>query len=443
MNAQPETQVMSASPALRYSWYVVGVLALASMLGYVDRMILNLLVEPIKADLGIDDVSISLLQGVAFAVFFALAGVPIARWADRHDRCRLIAIGVALWSAMTVCCGLATSFWQLFLARVGVGIGEAALVPATFSLLVDLFPRPLLARANSVFLLGAAAGAGGALLAGAQLLEWLAGTQIPVLALLDDWQVTFVVVGLPGLLLALVLFATVREPSHRTAQTVPRATLTELVQFVSTQRSTFLTLLIAFPLAGAASQGWLAWIPSYLIRSFQVSPATAANWFGVSIMTVGIAGTVLGGVLADRRIARGEASQLLRLAIVCIAGFALAGVLGPLSGSVAGALAGLAAFIFFGSMLAVLPLLTLQLLTPAHLRAQVIAYYLLLATIVSAGLGPTVVAATTEHVLTGPADVGLALALVAALLGGIATLVLIAGRHAIDRSLLAGAPAKG
>ena len=231
-----------SQPSLGYAWYVVGVLALASMLGYVDRTILNLLVEPIKADLGIDDFQISLLQGMAFDVFYALAGIPLARWADRHDRCRLIAIGVALWSAMTVCCGLATNFWQLFLARAGVGIGEAALVPATFSLLADLFPRPLLARANSVFLLGAAVGAGAALLAGAHLLALLHGTQVdvPVFGRLDDWQVTFVAVGLPGLLLSLLLFVSVREPARRNRQAVARASLGELWQFVRTQRATFI-----------------------------------------------------------------------------------------------------------------------------------------------------------------------------------------------------------
>jgi predicted MFS family arabinose efflux permease len=260
---------------------------------------------------------------------------------------------------------------------------------------------------------------------------------------LDDWQVTFVAVGLPGLLLALLLFVSVREPARRNRQAAARASLAELWQFVRTQRATFITLLVAFPLAGAASQGWLAWIPSYLIRSFGVSPAAAAQWFGWSILTVGAGGTVLGGILADSRIARGQPSQIMRLAILGIAGFAIAGVIGPLTGSVRGALIGLAAFIFFGSLLAVLPPLMLQLLTPAQLRAQVIAYYLLLATIVSAGLGPTVVAVATEQVFAGPADVGLALALVAALLGGGATLVLIAGRHAFDRSLLAGAPAQG
>lgn len=426
-----------------YAWYVVTLLAVASMFSFLDRTILNLLVEPIKAALVLDDVHISLLQGPAFALFFAFSALPIAALADRYNRVRLIGLGIVLWSAMTVCCGLADSFWQLFLARMGVGVGEAALLPAASSLLVDYFPRRLLARANSVFVLGSAVGGSIAMLGGGQLIAAFAEAEIavPWLGRLADWQLAFVAVGLPGVGLAAILLVTVREPTRRQARPNVRAERAELLRFADENRATLATLLLSFPLAGAVFNGWVAWFPSYVIRVLGQSPAYAAAWMGALMATVGIGGIVAGGMLADRHLGSGRPAGLLQIAIGSIAGMAIAGTLGPLTGTTTGALAGLALCVFLGSVLAILPALTLQLITPAHLRAQVIAYYLLVGAILSYGLGPIVVAWLAQHVLGGPQAIGTALALATALLGGAATLVLLAGRRTYAACLDAGIPA--
>jgi MFS family permease len=425
---------------IRYAWYVVTLLAIASMFSFLDRTILNLLVEPIKASLGIDDVQISLLQGLAFALFYAIAGLPLARIADRYNRVRLIGVGIALWSAATVSCGLAGNYWQLFLARVGVGVGEAALVPAAASLLVDYFPRRLLARANSVFVLGSAVGGGIAMLGGSSLLAAFSGVNVtvPLLGPLADWQLAFVIVGLPGLVLALLVLVTMREPARIGLQAGGRAERTSLSDFAKAHRSTLLALVFSYPLAGAAFSGWLAWFPTYLIRGLEQSPASAAAWMGILIATVGVGGTIAGGVLADRRLTSGRPARLVHLAAVCIGGLAFFGTLGPLSGTLPGALASFATVIFLGSVLSVLPILSLQLITPADLRARTVAYYLFLGTILSAAAGPTVVALLAQHVLAGPQAIGQALSLASVLLGGTATIVLMLGRRPYARSLDAG-----
>ena len=161
-------------PGLFRAWYAVSVLSLAAVMSYIDRSILGMFVEPIRRDLSVSDVQISLLQGLSFAVCYSIAGIPLARLADRHNRIRLIVCGILVWSVMTAACGMAASFVELFVARMGVGIGEAVLIPATISLLPDIFPRRYLGRANAVFTVGAGLGTGLALVLGGALLGIIA-----------------------------------------------------------------------------------------------------------------------------------------------------------------------------------------------------------------------------------------------------------------------------
>ena len=205
-------------PGADRAWYTVGVLFIAVIFSFVDRIILSLLVEPIKADLGLTDTDFAWLLGVAFAVFFALSSAcRSGRWADRYSRRLIIVIGISLWSVMTVACGLAGNFWELFFARVGVAVGEAALAPAAFSMISDLFPREKLGRALGVYQAGAFIGAGVALLVGGIVIGVITTSGVHVCAVVGEvqpWQIVFFVVGLPGLLVAL-LMTTVPEPVRR------------------------------------------------------------------------------------------------------------------------------------------------------------------------------------------------------------------------------------
>lgn len=205
-----------AYPRPLYAWYACAVLLLAYIFSFIDRTIVSLLVIPIERDLGINDAGMSLLQGFSFALFYALLGLPIARLVDARDRRVVVAAGIALWSIMTAACGLAGRFWHLFLARVGVGAGEAALLPGATSLLADYFPPERRGLAMGVFAAGIYLGAGLALVIGGLLLHLLDGTRLalPLLGALHPWQTVFIAVGAPGLVVALLMLS-LREPERR------------------------------------------------------------------------------------------------------------------------------------------------------------------------------------------------------------------------------------
>ena len=206
-----------AYPSAGYAWYVVGVLTLAYIFSFIDRQILNLMVGPIQRDLGIGDTQMSLLMGASFAVFYTLFGIPLGRLADTRSRRAIISVGIALWSVMTVGCGLARTFWQLAFMRMGVGVGEASLSPSAYSLISDYFRPERRSTAMSVYSMGIYIGAGMAFILGGFITLLVSGresTDIPWIGSVRSWQLIFFVVGLPGLLISLLLL-TVREPVRK------------------------------------------------------------------------------------------------------------------------------------------------------------------------------------------------------------------------------------
>ena len=200
-----------------YQWYVIFVLLLAQMFSFLDRMIMGLLVGPIRESFAISDTQYSLLAGLAFSLFYAIMGLPLARIADSRNRRNLISIGIAVWSVMTAVCGLAKGFVSLFFARIGVGIGEATLGPAGYSMITDYFPRSSLARALSVYTLGVTFGSGLAYILGGAVVGYvqtLDTLTLPFLGATEGWQLTFFIVGFPGVLVAALMYLTVREPAR-------------------------------------------------------------------------------------------------------------------------------------------------------------------------------------------------------------------------------------
>ena len=188
-------------PSSTMAWYAVAVLFVAYTFSFADRIILSLLVQPIKQDLALSDTKISLLHGFAFAIFYTLMGIPIGRLADRYSRRAIAAAGIAVWSFMTAVCGIARGYWELFSARVGVGVGEAALSPAAFSMIADLFPPQKLGRALSVYTMGAFVGAGLAFIIGGAVIQSITSSPemtLPIVGTIRSWQAAFFIVGLPG-----------------------------------------------------------------------------------------------------------------------------------------------------------------------------------------------------------------------------------------------------
>jgi MFS family permease len=259
-------------PRPRQAWYAVTIFALALMVNFLDRGILNLLVEPIKRDLHLSDLQISLIMGFAFACFYVVFGLPIARLADSRSRRAIVGTGIAIFSVMTALCGVAQNFWQLFLCRVGVGVGEACNGPATFSMLADLFPPNRLPRAIGVLNFGFFLGLGASLLIGGSvvhLVSSLPPLTLPLVGTLHGWQYTFLIVGIPGLIVA-ALFATIIEPIRRgriagATGTVP---VFDVVRFIVQNRATYGPMFLGLALQTILSFGVQGWTPSFFIRTY-------------------------------------------------------------------------------------------------------------------------------------------------------------------------------
>ena len=429
-----------------YGWWVVFVLTLAYTCSFIDRQILTLLIEPIRRDLHVTDTEVSLLGGLAFSIFYTTLGIPLARLADQTNRRNLMAIGVAFWTAMTAVSGLARSFWSLFAARVGVGVGEAALSPAAFSLLADYFPPKRLARAISIYSTGVYFGAGLALMIGGQVIQLVSTAPTRTLPLVGEvfpWQITFFIVGALGIPVVLLMF-TIREPLRRGM--APRAAASEadaakpsswpaLRAFLRQNTRTIVCHITAFTLYGIAIGSYLFWSPSLMIRTHGWTPAHAGLVIGALMFVLGTAGVSFGGFLADRLAAAGRRDAMLRAAFIgmlCGLPFIIAT---PLLNDERLATVSLGAAIFFLAFPQGLPSAALQVVTPNPLRAQMTAIYFFIGNLIANGIGPTIPALLTDYVFKDPAMLRYAIAIVAGIAAPLSLVVLSFGMSAYRDSV--------
>jgi MFS family permease len=441
----PVPDADGAWPNPVYAWYVVGVLMLAYTNSFIDRQILSLLVEPIRQDLDISDTQVSLLAGLAFSIFYTLMGVPIARLADQKNRTVIITVGVAFWSLMTAMCGVARNFWQLFLARVGVGVGEATLSPAAFSIMADYFPRHQLARAFSVYSMGVYFGAGLAMIIGGLVVRMVmeAGTTVlPVLGEVRPWQMTFFYVGLLGIPIVLLVL-TIREPLRRglkgdRAAQGRASSVPVLLAFLRLNRWTLTFHFLAFSMVGIAIAGYMVWTPTLFIRTWGWEASNIGLAYGGILFVLGTAGVYAGGYVADWLELRGRRDAILRTAMygaLAAVPFAIATPLMP-TGELA--LIGLAITSFLLAFPQGLPAAALNIVTPNPLRAQMTALYFLVGNLVALGFGPTLVALITDFGFGDPAKLRYSMAIVAAVVlptgGLLAALALRPFRASRDRA---------
>lgn len=424
---------MNPTPAHRngaYAWYVVGVLMLANVSSYVDRQILALLVEPIKNDLQLSDTKMSYLYGLSFAVFYTLLGFPIARMADRRSRRNIIAWGVAVWSVMTAACGVARTFVQLGLARIGVGVGEAALGPPALSLLADYFTRDKLGRAVSVYGIGIYLGSGLAYFIGGQAIEYAAsipGITLPVLGTIRSWQLVFLLVGAPGLLIA-ALMLTIREPAREVRPNAPVVSDRAIVTWVRGHSRTFIALMAGFGFYSMVNFGTAAWLPSFFIRIHGWSPGKIGLFMGGATMTFGVAGIYAGGWLADRWLKQGRVDAKLLVGMLGSMGALASAIPLYLSRSEWVTIALLIPLNIFSAFPFGAAQAALQEVSPAFMRARITALYLFANTLIGFSLGPSAVANITDYVFGDERAVGYSI-LVVAILGHLtATTLLARGR---------------
>ena len=423
-------------PAPAYAWYVVLILTLAYTVSFVDRQIINLLVEPIKADLQISDTQISLLQGLAFAVFYSVLGVPIARVADRGNRRNVIAIGIFVWCFMTAICGLAKNFAQLFIARIGVGVGEAALSPPAYSIIADYFPPHRLAKATGMYALGVYAGAGVAMLIGGAVIDVISmakPVELMFVGSIKPWQMAFIAVGLPGLAVCALMFS-VKEPVRRnhyepssSSSLSADVSYRQILVFLFSKRRFFASIFVGLSMIGMVIVAILSWVPTYLIRIHNLSAAEVGYQYGWILLLFGTSGSFLGGWLADTLAARGyEDAQVRTTLIVCSIALPLA-VAMPLVGSQTLSILLLIPVTFLLASPVGLTAAAVQLVTPNHMRAQVTAIYFLIVALIGTGLGPLSVAVTTDFIFVDDLAVGKSLATVSCLLMPVGILSLVAG----------------
>lgn len=431
-----------SSPAhLRHAWLAVALISLASMVGYLDRSLLTLMVGPVRADLGISGTEMSLLLGFAFAVFMGVASLPIAWLADRYDRVKILAAGILVWSLMTGLGAYAESFGTLFASRVGVGVGEAVLVPVGAALIAELFPRDQLGRANSFVLLGTATGAGLALLAGGAVIYWVTETGIRTVGFLESfrgWQAAFFLAALPGIPLALLIFFAIRDPRsakpERTTQQIKAAT-DEFWPFVRAHRRTLTLLCLAYPLASATTNGWLAWAPTFMMQTFSLNPLETGQIFGGLILFCGVLGIPLGGAITDRLFRRSGGDAAIRLSIGACLVLGICGALAPLADSLPALAVALGLYFFCANLVSIMPILAMQLITPPPLRARMIAVLTFISVLVGGGLGPTAVALISEGIFGSMDSLGRALSVASLVCCPITALMLMLARRPFVRSL--------
>jgi MFS family permease len=428
------------------AWYAVGVLVLAVVFSFLDRIIIALLVEPLRTDLGLSDTQLGLLQGLAFAVFYAVVGLPIGRWSDRYSRRAIIAAGVFLWSIMTAVCGLARNFWELFWARVGVGVGEAALGPAAFSMISDLFPREKLGRALGVYQAGAFVGAGIALLLGGLVIQMVSRSgelTWPLVGEVRPWQVVFFVVGLPGVLVAALMW-TVAEPARRGklaghADVIP---LGEVIRYGLRRWRVYGSLFIGFALLSVPITTILTWVPAYFGRVLHFAPPQVGMTLGSILVVLSPAGVYAGGWLSDLLQQRGHRDAMYRVGLLAATLLAPVSHFATTSADPQVATWWFALFVFCASLALAMAPAALQVVTPNQMRAQVSATWMLFLNIITAGIGPTAVGVITDRVFADPMAVGQSIALVNVVSVPLAGLALWAGlRH--FRAAVADQPAAG
>lgn len=421
--AQPATSTPPAQrTSLLYGWYVVAVLTAIYMVSFVDRQILGLLVPSIKRDLGVSDTQIGMLQGPAFALFYTFVGIPMGRFVDSFNRSRLVAVSIVLWSAFTSSCAATKSFFSLFLARIGVGVGEAGLNPSAFSLISDYFPKERMGAAISVYYMGLFFGSSLAAVVSGVTMDALAQTPtltVPVLGTIASWRVTFLMVGLPGVLFAL-LALTIREPQRknllRDAEGRPvRVSFSETFRQIRLKGKSFAGISIGMALQAACNYGVGAWLPTYFIRVHGWKLGQTGKTIALIQIVFACSGMYLGGRLSDRLQKRGVSDAALRMGVASAAGMLVFLAPATIMPTLPLALAFLAPGIFFMALAMGTAVAALQVIFPNQARGQVGAMFLLILNLGGLTIGPVLPGLLNDRVFHNGNMIGYSLSITIAL----------------------------
>lgn len=400
-----------------FSWYILGLLTLSYALAYVDRQLLNLLVDPVKRSLMLTDTQLSFVQGAAFIVAYVGAAPFFGRLVDITNRRNILIFGVIAWCLFTVLCGFASNYWELAAARFGVGVSEACVWPVGWSLLPEFFSVRRTPRALSIFTLGGQIGSGFSLLAGGAVVGSAATwrDRIPALNNFETWQIAFVMVGLPGLLVVFLLLS-IKEPQRRktlVGEVTDRAfTMRQCASFLWSRRAFYFRTYLSIGAVAIVFLGIPAWYPTFIMRTIGVAPAQVGFTLGLVTLAAGTTGTLLGPWLARLLEQRGYRDGPLRAAAFSMLGSLAASAAIPFATTLTEALAVGFFVIMFCSLPTGIIAFATQLATPGRMRGIIASIYTLCAQIIGLGIGPSAVALTTDHVFKDPAKVGYSLQMV-------------------------------
>lgn len=414
---------MNPQPSTRYAWYVIFILTLANISSFIDRQILSLLVKPIKRDLHLTDTEMSLLMGLSFAIFYTLFGMMIGRLADRKSRRNIIIVGISIWSVMTTLCAGIANYTQFFLVRMGVGVGESTLSPSAFSLIADIFPKNRLATAMSIFSMGVFLGSGLATLIGSGIVAKLPTEgmmNVPIFGEIYPWQMIFLYVGIPGLVIALLLF-TITEPSRKNALQVAGQTVklsfSESLSIIFKHKKAYLLICFSTACQALINYGCNAWIPTFISRTYGWEVPRAGAFFGLVVVVSSILGVIFGGWYADKLTKEGKTDGRLRVGV--LGGFlALISFYIPLLPKAEWALLAISVPVFglaapFGAATA-----AIQEIMPNQVRALASSIFLFILNIVGIGLGPFIVAFFTDFIFKDESMIRYSLVLLYLIGGG-------------------------
>ena len=447
MTTEENNKNEASYPKPAYAWYVVVLMMFFYVLSFMDRQIIAVLIDPIKADLDLSDVQISLIGGVSFGLFYSLVGIFIGRLADSMNRPLLVAMGVFIWSLTTALCGLASKFWQLLVLRMGVGLGEAALLPSTLSLLTDYFHPKRIATPTSVFLLGAPIGIGLSFAVGGWLYEIAKGvvaadswTDVAFIGGTAAWQLVLLFLGVVGMVMTIGM-ATVREPrstseaavdkqKERSIKASEAASLAEVKVYARRNWLAIASLYVCMALVSLAAYAQGFWDIAFLSRSYGLEPSDVTFKYGMVQMFAGLSGMLSGGIFADRLSKKGiYAASVIMVLTGCAISVPFS-FLYPMMGSISFAYI-LMVFAIFGSNMAfACAASAMQRMFPVAMLGLAAGIYYFLSNSVGLLVGPTLVASLTDYVLGDPNKVGTSLSMVGGISRLLAFLILLAGYKA-------------
>ena len=418
-----------------YGWYVAFILLIGFTFSFIDRQVLNLLVVPIQNDLNITDTQISALQGLAFVITYVGLCVPIGRIIDKTHRVSVMIIGLLVWSFATVACGFSKNYISMFIARMGIGAGESTVHPGSISILGDYFDSDKIASPMSIYLLGPYLGAGIAMIFGAQVLDWTSQMDsnivLPIIGEVAPWQLTFIAVGLPGILVA-CLFLTIREPKRRIKEIESNEapSFKKIAEYIKNNWQVYGAIIIGNSCLIILLYGLQSWVPTMLLRVYEWDLIQSGRVYGLIAMLAGSAGVLSGPFVLKFMNKKNINAPHFKLAIFGISMASVSLVLLPFQANVNIALI----FVTLASFFVTLPLAgtssAMVIVSPNRIRGVITGIYVVVTSVFGLVLGPFLVASSTDFIFQDPNAVAKSLALVSVLIGPVGIFFMLKGINA-------------